>query len=185
MKLLRAYDIELPKLKDLIIESFEYELTDTFFQLFEDSIVNKGKLQAKVDVLKTPTLVQMNFIIDGFVELTCDRSLDLFDYHIISDKKLIFKFGEVEGEISDEIIGVSKDVVKINIAQYLYEFIGIEIPMRKLHPKFQNKTNEEDSSETELIYTTSKNEETSNTIDEPIDPRWLALEKLKSKNNLN
>jgi uncharacterized metal-binding protein YceD (DUF177 family) len=117
--------------------------------------------------------------------LTCDRSLELFDYQINSDKKLIFKYSEVEGEISDEIIGVSKEVVKINIAQYLYEFIGIEIPMKKIHPKFQQQNQEEDDSETELIYTTSKNEETENTIEEPIDPRWLALEKLKSKNNLN
>jgi uncharacterized protein len=185
MKLLRTYDIELPKLKDLLTESFEYELTEPFFQLFEDSIVKKGNLNAKVDVVKTPTMVQMHFFIHGVVELTCDRSLELFDYQINSDKKLIFKYSEVEGEISDEIIGVSKEVVKINIAQYLYEFIGIEIPMKKIHPKFQQQNQEEDDSETELIYTTSKNEETENTIEEPIDPRWLALEKLKSKNNLN
>jgi uncharacterized metal-binding protein YceD (DUF177 family) len=55
----------------------------------------------------------------------------------------------------------------------MYEFIALEIPMKKLHPRFQNET--DDEAEGKVIYSSG----TEASEDEPIDPRWEVLKKLK------
>lgn len=59
----------------------------------------------------------------------------------------------------------------LELGQYIYEFIALAIPMKKLHPRFQDEPDDEGS----IIYTsdTDKKEE------EEIDPRWEKLKKLK------
>jgi len=60
----------------------------------------------------------------------------------------------------------------------MYEFIGVEIPIKKLHPRFQEEENEDDETNGKLIYTSST-DTTSGEDDDQIDPRWEQLKKLK------
>jgi uncharacterized metal-binding protein YceD (DUF177 family) len=55
----------------------------------------------------------------------------------------------------------------------MYEFIALEIPIKKLHPRFEDET--EDGTEGKIIYTSS----TGQPDEETIDPRWEKLKKLK------
>jgi uncharacterized protein len=187
MNKLREFDIEISNIKEHVVHNYDFKLDNSFFTLFEDSLIQKGLLTVDVDLEKTPLLIRTNFKIKGQVELICDRSLDPFDYSISSDSQLIFKFSEeYEGEITEEIIGIKRETIKINIAQYIYEFINLEVPIKKLHPRFQKdeSQNEEDSL---LIYSTeTENEADSDSPSEDlIDPRWLALKSLKDKSKLN
>ncbi|MFN8415384.1 MAG: DUF177 domain-containing protein [Cytophagaceae bacterium] len=185
MKVLRQFDIELVKMKDHVEDTYEFELGDSFFEAMEDSLIQHGKLNATVKATKTSNHVLMHFDIQGTIELICDRSLEPFDYTLHTEPTLMFKYTEQAGEISEEIIGITRDTVKINVAQYLYEYISIEIPIKKLHPKFVAE--ETDSDEDTLIYSTQTSEEDDIELpgDDPIDPRWLALKSLQDKNKLN
>jgi uncharacterized protein len=170
---LRAFDIEIYHIKEHVQHTFNFKLTSEFFSLFEESVVQKGLLDVDVVLEKTALHIRVSISINGIVELVCDRSLDEFDYQINSVTPLIFKFSEEEGEITDEIIGIKRETTKINMAQYIYEFINLELPIKKLHPRFQGEENQEDDSF--LIYSTESKEEENNDspTEDLIDPRWL------------
>ena len=97
---LRDFDIEVSHVKEHTLHKFEFQLNDSFFALFEDALIQKGLVQVDVQFEKTPLLIRMNFILNGVVELVCDRSLDTFEQPISSEQLLLFKFTEEEeGEI--------------------------------------------------------------------------------------
>ncbi|HSY60743.1 MAG TPA: DUF177 domain-containing protein [Cytophaga sp.] len=187
MNKLRAFDIEIVHIKEHVPHTYNSTLdASSFFTLFEDSIIQKGLLNVIVELEKTPLHIRTTISIKGNVELICDRSLDPFDFNIDSVNPLIFQFSEEEGEITDEIIGIKRETVKINVAQYIYEFINLEVPIKKLHPRFQN-TDDQDENDSILIYSTETEDEEKNDspTEDLIDPRWLALKSLKDKSKLN
>ena len=116
-------------------------------------------------------MITVNLFIDGSVDLECDRSLEHFDYPISVNKEIIYKYGDEEKELSEDVFVILKGEQEINIASFLYESISLEIPMKKLHPKFQD-----DSDDNEVIY---KSEFTDESQEASTDPRWEALKKLK------
>lgn len=184
---LKDLDIEIYHIKEHVPLTYTFKLDSDFFALFEDSIIQKGLVDVDVNLEKTSLHIRMTFSVKGTVELTCDRSLDLFEYPIDSFTPLIFKFSEEEeGEITDEIIGIKKETIKINLAQYIYEFINLEVPIKKLHPRFKDEENQ-DGDDPKMIYSTATVEEEINDplTEDLIDPRWLALKTLKDKNKLN
>lgn len=149
---------------------FNFHFDDSFFERFENSLVSKGKGTCDVLLVKTDSMIDLQLDIAGSIELMCDRSLELFDYPIEVKKSFIFKYGDEEKELSEDVFVILKTEQQINIASFLYELISLEIPMKKLHPKYQDA-----SEENEVIYTV----ETNNNSDEVADPRWEALKKLK------
>src|SRR6185312_9543622 len=124
MKALRKYDIDIFNLNNGV-HDYEYEIDSSFFESFEDSYIQKGNLKVKLALNKSETLLQSSFNIEGVVELICDRSLETFDYEINTNNNLIFKYGQEYIELTDEIITIPQNAQKINVAQYIYEFIGL------------------------------------------------------------
>lgn len=176
MKSLRRFDIHIFKLS-IGEHQYSFEIDETFFESFESDLVSKGKLQAEVLLQKSERMIEMHFDIAGSIELECDRSLDKFDYPLKFEKRMIFKFGETEEELSDEVMVIPMDAQLINVADLIFEFIGIEIPMKKLHPRFEE---EESDEEGELIYSSGEEaEQESEENQENVDPRWEALKQLK------
>ena len=181
MASLKLFDIDIHNLS-LKEYDYQFDIDNSFFAPFEDSIVDKGSLVAKVHMSLHPGVIEMDFDIQGTVVITCDRSLEEYDQAINSNERLLFKFGDENTEISDEIISITRDTHRINVAQYIYEFITIAIPFVKRHPRFQEEENDEE--EVKLIYQSSTapaEEEEENKDSE--DPRWALLKNLK--NNLN
>ena len=185
MNRLREFDIEVSGIKENTLHTYSFQLDDSFFGLIEDSLIQKGSLQVEIDLEKTPLLIRTSFRINGKVELICDRTLDPFDYPIESENLLLFKYSEEEGEITEEIIGIKRETIKINMAHYIYEFISLEVPIKKLHPRFKEEENQNDKSDTLLIYSTEKTLEEDTPSEDLIDPRWLALKSLQDKSKLN
>ena len=180
MKVLRTFDIHIFNLA-IGEYSYEFEVNEKLFEAFENEIVKKGSLTAKIELRKSESLIEMNFQIDGAVELECDRSLDLFDYPLSFEKRMLFKPGDVEEELSEEILVISNDTQTINVASLIFEFITVEIPMKKLHPRFEEEDEFEADLEEEGILIFSSESETE--IEEELEPdeRWSALKKLKNK----
>ncbi|MBS0000007.1 MAG: DUF177 domain-containing protein [Cyclobacteriaceae bacterium] len=161
------------------VHDYGYSIEDKFFRNFEGNEISKGSLKCSIELIKNDNFINMKFDISGKVELMCDRSLDPFDYPLKIKKNILFKYGEEDREIDDEIEMISRNRQGINVGQYIYEFIVTEIPMKKLHPRFSGEESKEAADG--LIYSsgTGKDEDDS----EIEDPRWEALKKLR--NNLN
>jgi len=181
MKGLSAFNIEIYKLSNSK-HYYDFEVDDAFFENFENSPVEKGKLLVKVALDKRETLIEVVVSISGNIELTCDRSLELFDFPTDIEDRLIFKYGSEEMEVDDEITIITHNTQRINIAQFIYESIVLSVPYKKLHPKFVADEEEEDSSTGVMIYQDSAKDpddkEPEN--DDEIDPRWEILKRLKN-----
>lgn len=114
----------------------EFEGDNQFFAEFEQDEIGKGNFKAKVTLDKSETMIQLLYEIEAVVELTCDRSLEQFDYPISITKKMILKFADRTEEVTDELMLIDRHVQQINVAQDIFDFIFLEIPIKRLHPKF-------------------------------------------------
>lgn len=76
---------------------------------------------------------------------------------------------------------IHRDTVSLELGQFIYEFISLTVPMKKLHPRFtEDEEDEDEESETgKIVYSSSSNEENDREDDDDIDPRWEKLKKLK------
>lgn len=175
--LLKQFEVEILHLgtKELVLE---FNLDQGFFGAFEQDLVSKGNLNAKVSLLKTSSMIKADFDIIGEIELICDRSLKEFNFPIDTIQTVYYKFGDRDEEISEDVMIIKSDAAVLNVAQQVFDIIGVEIPIKKIHPDL---ITEKDSEEGDiLIYSsvTNENELTDNDID-ILDPRWEALKKLK------
>jgi len=164
------YNIDIFKLSNGS-HHYEFDFDDSFFSMFEEPLVEKGSGVINLILTKTHSFIELSFDIKGKIELICDRSLDPFWYSLELNDKLMLKYGDTWEEISDEVIMMPRDEQTINVAQYVYEFIGVAVPMRKLHPKFKDDDSEEDN----VYYSSDSDDESDNSI----DPRWGKLKDLK------
>lgn len=169
MKNSRRYKIEIFGLSNATHE-FRFEFDEEFFSQFEHSLISKGKGTCKVDLVKTDSMLDLSLEIEGGIELACDRSLELFNFPINIEQEVIYKYGDEEKELSDDVFVIPQNAQEINITDFLYELISVQIPMKKLHPRFDG---EDDSDE--LIYSSKKESETP----QELDPRWEALKNLR------
>ncbi len=154
------------------VHQFEFQLGEDFFKKYGQEVVTNGNFEAKVVLNKKETFIDADFEIEGTAFLICDRSLDEFNYPVSISKKIVFKYGEESKEVSEEIIIITHDQQKIDVGQLMYEFIVLEMPIKKLHPRFKDEA--EDETEGKIIYTSSTQSD-----EAAIDPRWEKLKKLK------
>jgi uncharacterized metal-binding protein YceD (DUF177 family) len=115
---------------------FKYDLDKSFFDLIDDGTadVKKGDLKVVVSLKKTSVTFELNFDITGTVHVPCDRCLDDIPMDVDTKNKLIVKFGKEYSEESDEIVIIPEEDGEINIAWFLYEFIVLSLPAKKVHP---------------------------------------------------
>ena len=152
---------------------FDCQFGDEFFTHYGAELISGGHFAAEVTLDKHETFIEASFKIKGQARLICDRSLDPFESRIAIDKRIVFKYGEEEAELSDEIIIISPERAVLDIGQYIYEFIALSIPIKKLHPRYANE--DEEDGDGKLIYSSPVDNEEN----EEIDPRWEKLKKLK------
>jgi uncharacterized metal-binding protein YceD (DUF177 family) len=171
----KAFRVNIAGLSNKI-HHFQYELGDAFFGQYGTGLVSEGAFHVDVTLDKRETLIEARFVIKGEAKLVCDRSLDPFQYPVKTNKKVVFKYGDADEELSDEIIMIHRDSDSLELGQYMYEFIALEIPIKKLHPRYAEEA--EDDSEGKIIYT-SASADGQNEEDKDIDPRWEKLKKLK------
>lgn len=176
-KVVSKYDIHIQGLENKRY-TYEFEGGNEFFEFFEQDIITSGQFKAEVILDKNSALLQLFFDIEGVIGLTCDRSLEPFDEPIHVKERYIYKFGDRHEEITDEIEMIPQNTATINIAQHIYDFIAVSLPMKKLHPRFRNE--EELEEDDKFIYSTDENTVEEDKNDEVIDPRWAALLSLKN-----
>lgn len=178
MKKDHKYDVPLAALTEKKHE-FVFDLDKAFFEQFDQTLIPDGQLRADVVVDKTAQRIVINTHIQGTVQLVCDRSLDEFDQPIDVENQLLLRFGEEELELDDDVLQVTPDKQTLSMDQHFFDYIGLALPMKKLHPRFQDEEDDNPDSEVKLIYSTGSAADDSDDDDQdPGDPRWNALRNL-------
>jgi len=163
------YNIEFKGLKEGL-HKFEFEVQDAFFEHFEQSFVDIGDIVVKVKLEKRSSFLKLFFNLKGWVELTCDRCLEKYRQRVKHKSELFVKFGESNYE-DDEIIYVLPEEHQINLAQLIYEYVVLSIPVRHVHPKINGKS----GCNREMLEALKKYDSNPEENEENSDPRWEAL----------
>lgn len=154
---------------------FDFQIDKKFFDHFDGGIADDGNVQAKVILEKQSALMVLWFHVSGTVKIQCDRCLDLYDQPISAENQVFIKYGEDTFEEGDDVIWVDVNDHQVNIAQMLYDFIILAIPIRQIHPKNENGKRgcnpEMLKKLKDLSYNTENHEEQT-------DSRWDDLKKL-------
>lgn len=145
---------------------YHFSVDESFFVHYGQQILTTGNFEVDVVLDKHETFMDAQFSINGTAPLVCDRSLEVFQQPFQINKKVIFKFGPEEKEVSEDVVIISLDREKIDVGQYIYEFIVLAMPAKRLHPRF-----DAEDADT-FVYLSKEKKE--------IDPRWEALKKLKN-----
>ncbi|RPD48534.1 DUF177 domain-containing protein [Hymenobacter sediminis] len=178
MKKDSQYDINIAKLADKT-HHFAFDLDKAFFEQFDQQLIPDGQVHADVTLTKTDRLITVDFDLHGTVRQICDRSLDEYDQEVEAQEQLLVRFGDQNLELDDNVLQITPDTQTLPLAQHLFDYIGLSLPMKKLHPRFQDEPDENPEADAKLIFTTrQEGEDDEDDDNDGIDPRWNALRNL-------
>ncbi len=172
------YNIEFKGLSEGF-HDFEFVAGKKFFAHFEESLVDNGEVTVLVNLEKRSNFLKLQINIYGWVELTCDRCLEVFNQTIKHEAEMFVKFGEKEFDDGESVIWVLPGEHQIKLAQIIYEFITLSIPLRHIHPKNSEGNRECNKEMLEKLKGYLHPEKEAETL---ADPRWDALKKLGNNN---
>jgi len=154
---------------------FDFQIDKKFFDQFDGGIAEDGNVDAKVVLEKQSALMVLWFHVSGTVRIQCDRCLDLFDQAVSSENKVFIKYGEDTFEDGDDVIWVSTNDHQVNVAQMIYDFIILAIPIRQVHPKDENGKSR---CNPEMLKKLKSMSWSAGPAEEQSDSRWDDLKKL-------
>jgi uncharacterized metal-binding protein YceD (DUF177 family) len=161
---------------------FKYEVDNTFFENFGFEEFNSSSLIIDAELDKRNTIMDLFLKATGSVNLNCDVTNEPFDLDIDASMDLVIKFGDTFNDDNEDLLILSHGDYEFNIAQYVYEMLVLSIPQKRVHPGVEDGSLDSDVLDKLEELRVSIPEEKSNSND--IDPRWDALKKLKTDNNL-
>ncbi|MBR9923215.1 MAG: DUF177 domain-containing protein [Bacteroidetes bacterium] len=126
-----SYSLPISGLRDGL-HHFDFQIDDKFFEAYDASAIKHGDLKVDLTFDKNPSFFVLDIFITGTIEQDCDRCLEPFSLPIESDNSIKIKFDDNEREEAD-IVYISRDRKKLNVARFIYEFIHLSIPMSKTH----------------------------------------------------
>jgi DUF177 domain-containing protein len=167
MKALSDYNIQFVGLKEGT-HFFEFEIDNTFFEEFDCNDFLKATFKVDLEFIKRSTMLLLNFNFNGEITVPCDRCLDKVDVQVEGEETLIVKFGNEDYNETDEILVIPEQENELNVAKYIYEFIELNIPQKRVHQ--EGFCNPDAIKELEKV---------ENKSEQDIDPRWAGLNDLK------
>ncbi|MGI6243734.1 MAG: YceD family protein [Prevotella sp.] len=156
-------------------DTFEFDLDDTYFEAIEAPMVRKGRLHTTLNIRYADGCYAMDFHTKGSVVLPCDLCLDDMEQEISTDNHLTVQFGEGNSE-DDDLVILNEDEGILDVSWYIYEFIELSIPLRHVHAP--GKCN---PAMMKILEEHSAARSGDGDDEKPMDSRWEALSKLKSK----
>ena len=166
------YNVDLKGLKVASL-NLEFDLDNAFFGDIDGEEFQKGAVKAVVNVRKNRDIFDFSFVLNGTVVVPCDRCLDDLEVDVDTENTLRVKLGEEYADDGDIVIVPEQDG-DLNIAWYLYEFIVLALPMKRVHAP--GKCNNEMTGK--LKKHSADNEDTDNE-EQGIDPRWESLKNIQ------
>ncbi|MEE1310155.1 MAG: DUF177 domain-containing protein [Bacteroidaceae bacterium] len=137
--------------------SYRWQADNDFFSAVQGSEIKQGLLDVALRVKRTSGAYELEFQLQGEVEVTCDRCLESMNQPIDAFCTLRVVMGEDFVDDGDVVVVPEREGF-INVAWNIYEFAALQIPLRHVHPDCEALS---ESSE-----------------EERVDPRWADLKKL-------
>ena len=160
------------------VHDFEFEVKETFFKQIENSVIQAANVAVVATLTKMNNVLQVHFKISGTVDVDCDRCLKNFGYPVFAEETLVVKHGDVN-ESTDEILVIPEGTEEFDVSQYLYEYISLALPARRVPCEL-------DAEKFICDYETLGQLDALETPDDPEapdNPLWEKLNKIKYNKN--
>jgi uncharacterized protein len=161
------------------IHEYEFEIKGEFFKKIESSEILEADLQVDAALTKQNNLLQMHFSISGTVGIDCDRCMKSFDFPVNAEEDLVIKHGNPE-ESTDEILVIPEGQDEFDISHYLYEYIALAIPVRRVPCEIDETNFECDYETLDKLNDLSTDSEEEKDVQNPM---WEQLNKIKFNKN--
>lgn len=170
------YNVDLKGLKAEPL-NMEFVLDNAFFADIDGEEFQRGTVKAVVTAKKNRDVFDFTFSLDGVVIVPCDRCLDDLEIEVSTDNNLRVKLGSEYADDGDIVVVPEQDG-DLNIAWYLYEFIVLALPMKRVHAP--GKCNRDMAGKLKQHSRAEENDDI-NDDDAPmeIDPRWESLKNIQ------
>ena len=171
MKLLSPYLIKFSGLKEGK-HHYDFELGNKFFKNFDYYDFIEAQIQAKLELEKKSTLINLMFTFTGEVEVQCDISVENFFLKVETEYSAVIKFKDETVSSDDKVIFLPTGSHSYDVSHIIYESIILAIPQKKVHPGI-----EDGSLKSEIIEKLEELKPKKN-FKEKTDPRWDKLKDL-------
>ena len=156
---------------------FDYVIDDSFFKEREYSEVQHARISTAVTLTKGTNLLLFDVKMEGSINVMCDRCGDNFDLPVWGENKLVVSLTNDRFENETDIVSFPLDSFEIDISQYLYEYVSVLLPQRRVHPDKEDGTSTCNPESLKILNKLSETEK-----EKKINPIWEEL-KNKIKNN--
>lgn len=163
MEKLDVYKVDLKGMQGDTV-SYAWQVSDDFFSAVQGPEIQHGRLDVALRVKQTSGAYDLEFQLQGNVEVSCDRCLEPMACPINALCNLRVVLAE-EYQDDGDIVTVPEKEGTINVAWHIYEFAALQIPMRHVHAEGECKARHQSTSSAE----------------ENTDPRWEALKAIKKE----
>ena len=119
------------------IHKFEYQITDKFFEAFNQQEFSHCNALVKLSLDKKQGFLLLKFEVGGTAEVSCDRCgnnlpLDLWDEFNIVVKLVDDPDTLNDSEEDPDVYYIARGESHLHLTDWIYEFINLSIPMQKM-----------------------------------------------------
>jgi uncharacterized metal-binding protein YceD (DUF177 family) len=131
----REFEIAFVGLKPGIHE-YAYAISDRFFERFQQQDFKNCKANVRLQLDRKNGFMLLKFEIGGILEVTCDRCNNNLPLELWDEFNITVKMVEdpeiMNGQEEDpDVYYISKGESHVDVADWIYEFINLSIPMQK------------------------------------------------------
>ena len=108
--------------------TYEFQMDQDFFNLFEKSLVEEGKFNVDLVLEKKTDMILLDFTFQGTVNASCDRCLAPIQLPVEGSHQLILKYGQAKEE-DEDVVFIERDQDHYNVAEFIHEIIELGLPI--------------------------------------------------------
>jgi len=131
MASLKNFSIPVRGLKSGL-HQYNFHLDSTFFAEFSNAPIEESEVDVQLDFDKRPDMFVLDVEVQGTVKTECDRCLADINLPVEGQYQQIIKLSDHESEV-DEVVYLPVETTEINVAKFIYEFVGLSVPMMKTY----------------------------------------------------
>ena len=104
----------------------------SFFEYFQHDLIRDASVQAVLKIRKNESHLDVTFVLSGKLELPCDRCSELYPHRLEATQRVFYAFDEDFKAEGQEVMYVDPNEAYLSIMQELYDFINLEVPLRRV-----------------------------------------------------
>jgi len=113
---------------------FEFIINKEFFDVYQYDDIYDADLKVHLNFNKKSTLFELEFLVEGEVQVACDLTNELFQQPISSNLELVIKFGDTYNDENIDILILPHGEYEVDVSKFVYEMIVLALPVKRIHP---------------------------------------------------